>query len=66
MKLRVSVDDTLRRIAKNMVKLHGLTPEEASAKTGVPVADILREYEEPSPSFTSVDPDGTVEQHGRE
>lgn len=66
MKLSISVSDTLRRVAKDMVKKHGLTPQEASERTGVPVADILREYEEPSPLFTSVSPDGKVKQHGRE
>jgi hypothetical protein len=66
MKLIVNTDDVLRRLAKDMVKLKGLTPQEASERTGVPVADILREYEEPSPLFTSIAPDGTVEQHGRE
>lgn len=66
MKIIVNADDTLRRVAKDMVKKHGLSPQEASERTGVPVADILREYEEPSPLFRSIGSDGEVEQHGRE
>ncbi|NUO19993.1 hypothetical protein HUU59_11140 [bacterium] len=66
MKITINKNDVLRRTAKELVRKHGLTPLEASERTGVPVAEIIREYEEPSPSFTSIAPDGKVEQHGRE
>lgn len=66
MRITSNVSDILRRVAKDLVKKKGLTPQEASERTGVPVADILREYEEPSPSFTVTKPDGTKKEHGRE
>lgn len=66
MKLVFNKNDFMRRIAKDLVKLKGLTPQEASEKTGVPVEEILREYEEPSPKYTTVAPDGKVTEHGRE
>lgn len=66
MKITSNVSDILRRVAKDMVKKKGMTPQEASDKTGVPVADILREYEEPSPKFTVTKSDGTKKEFGRE
>lgn len=58
MKITTNANDILRRVAKELVR-KGMSIEEAEARTGIPRAEILREYEEPSPLFTAEGPDGT-------
>jgi len=65
-KIIASKGGYMQRIAKDLVKLKGKTPQEASDITGVSVADILREFEEPAVTHVVVAPDGTKKEYGRE
>ena len=51
MKIIVDLNAVAAKIGKELVRKHGLTPQEASEVVGTTVRNILREYEDPAPLF---------------